>query len=296
MNIFAIVGTYLMREAEVDLAVSTAISKAGYRHIDTATVYRNEEAIGKTLKKLIDGGICRREDVFITSKLSPADQGYASTKEAVQKSLAKLGTSYIDLYLIHWPGTQKLKPSDAVNKAKRMESWNALEELYQAGLLRAIGVSNYTINHLREMKEYLKVTMPMVLQSEAHPLYVPREEVDFCKEHGIVFEAYASLGEGHLLTEEFLESSKIDSVKYGDIGPSIKALALKYKKTPAQILLRWAVDQGWVILPKSKSAARVMENADLFDFSLEKEEIDSLQGSQKGVTERKFCWDPVAIL
>ena len=263
--------------------------------IDTATVYRNEAAIGKVLKKAVDSGVCSRSDLFITSKLGPADQGYQSTLDAVEKSLVKLQTSYIDLYLIHWPGSQRIQPTDPLNKARRMETWRALEQLYESGKLGAIGVSNYTISHLREMQEYAKVTMPMVLQSEAHPLYVPMEEIQFCKDHGIVFEAYASLGEGHLLKEEFLKSSKIDGRSFDGIGSNLQKLAKKYGKTVAQVLLRWALDQGWVILPKSKSPGRVTQNADLFDFSLTREEIESLH-LPAGMEGKKFCWDPVAIL
>ncbi|RKP20148.1 glyoxal reductase [Rozella allomycis CSF55] len=277
---FIIVGTYRLISEDVERVVSEAIN-IGYRHIDTATVYRNEEAIGNTLKSLFDKGVLRREEIFITSKLAPKDQGYEKATKAVDESLKKLGLDYIDLYLIHWPGTSSIKPNSPKNKKNRQDSWKALEEAYRQGKLKAIGVSNYTINHLKEMEEYATIK-PMVLQCEAHPLYIPIDEVKYCKDNSIIFEAYTSLGEGKFLQNDFLEEHQF-----------IQEIADRHGKTVAQVLLAWALQQDWTVLPKSKNPSRLKENFDCL-FALKESEMEQINELSR--TEmQKICWDPIDV-
>jgi diketogulonate reductase-like aldo/keto reductase len=224
----------------------------------------------------------KRHEIFITSKLAPVDQGYEKAIAAVELSLKKLDLKYIDLYLIHWPGTSKLEPSDPQNAANRRESWRGLEECVKRGYVKSIGVSNYLVKHLQEMLHYTKV-MPAVNQFELHPAYVPEEEIKFCKEHKIFVQTYASLAEGLLMEEAFLQRN-----------PEFCSIAKKHHCTLPQILLKWPLQRGWGIIPKSVKRGRIVENAQLFHFTLDEDDLIFLNNFHLKEAFKK-CWNPESI-
>lgn len=252
-------GVYKTEEGEeVQNAVKFALD-AGYRMIDTAKKYGNEEGVGKVLKNY---GLLR-EEFFVTTKLWNGDQGYESTLKAIDESLTKLGLSYVDLYLIHWPTA-----SDDATKSfnKREETWRAMEEIYKLGKAKAIGVSNYTINHLEEMKDYALI-MPMVNQVEFHPFLYQEKLMNYCKLHNIVLEAYSPLAKGKRMEDRNLVS-----------------IAEKHKKTVAEVMIRWSLEHGNIVIPKSTHKERIIENINVFDFELDQEDmklIDSLDENMR---------------
>lgn len=219
-------------------AVRTALS-AGYRSIDNASVYGNEAEVGQALR---ESGIAR-EELFITTKVWNSEQGYDSTLFAFEQSRRKLGLDYVDLYLIHWavPG-------------KYLETWRALCKLYKDGLVTAIGVSNFQIHHLEEIMSASDV-VPAVNQVEVHPLNSQKELLGFCRQHGIQAEAWRPLMGGRLDNEVLVDIAKA------------------HGKTPAQVALRWNLQNGVVVIPKSVHEERIKENADIFDFNLTEEEM-----------------------
>ncbi|MFD2618543.1 aldo/keto reductase [Terrilactibacillus laevilacticus] len=232
---------------EDGLAVSDAVKaaiKAGYLSIDTAAIYENEEGVGQGIKEALAETGLSREDLFITSKVWNADQGYDSTIKAYQTSLDKLGLDYLDLYLIHWPVEGKYK-----------DTWKALEHLYKEGKIRAIGVSNFQIHHLDVLLKDAEVT-PVINQVERHPRLTQKPLQDFCEKHDIRLEAWAPLMVGELLDNE-----------------TIVKIAEKHDKTPAQVILRWHIQEGVVIIPKSTKEHRIIENGNLFDFELTVDEV-----------------------
>ncbi|XP_075890247.1 glyoxal reductase [Nelusetta ayraudi] len=263
-------GTYkLVGPENVYQAVDAALA-AGYRSFDSAAVYRNEADLGRALKELLPKHGLTREDVFITSKLGPKHQGQGSM-EAALHSLSQLDLGYIDLYLIHWPGTQGLQVSDQRNPGNRAKSWASLEELHAQGKLKAIGVSNYKLTHMKELMQSCKIP-PALLQVEFHPQLCQTELRSVCKEYGVCFQAYSSLGRGELLSH-----------------PVVLEVAKNCDRTPAQVLLRWAVQQGVPVLPKSSNPDRIQRNTELFDFSLSDADMDKLSALDCGL---RYCWDP----
>uniref|UniRef100_A0A8C6WUM5 Zgc:101765 n=1 Tax=Neogobius melanostomus TaxID=47308 RepID=A0A8C6WUM5_9GOBI len=267
-------GTYKLVGAENVLQAVDAALAAGYRSFDSAAVYRNEADVGRALKELLPKYGLSREDVFITSKLGPKDQG-AGAMEGAMCSLTQLDLGYIDLYLIHWPGTQGLDVTDHKNPGNRATSWAAMEELHAQGKLKAIGVSNYTPTHMRELLQSCKVP-PALLQVEFHPRLCQFELRALCSESGVCFQAYTSLGRAELLTD-----------------PVVLEVAKNCSRTPAQVLLRWAVQQNIGVLPKSSSPERIRNNADIFDFTLCDEDMAKLSGLDCG---QRFCWDPSQVV
>lgn len=227
---------------EVIDAVKAAI-KAGYRSIDTASLYGNEEGVGQAIK---ESGVAR-EELFITTKVWNSDQGYESTIAAFETSINKLGLDYIDLYLVHWPV-----------KGKYKDTWRALEKLYSEGKIRSIGVSNFQIHHLEDLMVDAKVK-PMVNQVELHPLLSQVELRDYCRIQGIQIEAWSPLAQGRLLDNEV-----------------IKEIADKHNKSIAQIIIRWDIQNEIVTIPKSVNEHRIIENADVFDFELSVQEMERL--------------------
>lgn len=223
----------------------------GYRHIDTAAIYRNEEAVGQAIK---DSSIPRSE-VFLTSKLWNDDYGYESTKRAFALSLNKLQTSYLDLYLMHWPNPIKFRNNWKQNNAK---TWRAIEELYEEGKIKAIGVSNFMIHHLEELFKTAHIK-PMVNQIRLCPGDVKNDLVEFCKSHDILLEAYSPLGTG-----------KVFKV------PELKELAEKYNVSVGRLCLRWSLERGYLPLPKSVTFKYIEENTKLFDFSIEPDDIKKI--------------------
>lgn len=252
-------GVYKTQEGEeVQNSVKYALD-AGYRMIDTAKKYENEEGVGKALKSY---GLLR-EEFFVTTKLWNPDQGYESTLRAIDESLEKLGLSYVDLYLIHWPTA-----SDDATKSfnKREETWRAMEEIYKSGKAKAIGVSNYTIKHLEEMKDYALI-MPMVNQVEFHPFLYQEKLMNYCKQHNIVLEAHSPLAKGKRLEDQ-----------------NLLKIAEKHKKTVAQVMIRWGLQHGNIVIPKSIHKERIIENINIFDFELDEEDmkfIDSLDENMR---------------
>lgn len=270
-------GTWQVKPSEIPSVVEAALS-AGYRYIDTAQVYGNEAAIGDALALLLPKYNLKREDIFITSKLAPANQGAAKARQSVEESLSKLKTEYLDLFIIHWPGSSN-KSDSPENSKLRKESWEALETLYKEGKLHAIGVSNYNIVHLNELLGHATV-LPALNQVEYHPFYHQDDLVALCKEKGIHFQAYSSLG-GPDAWKELFEN------------PTVKAIAKKYDWSPAKVLLAWALSQDISVLPRSTKPERVRENLDALNARLTVEEVDALR--QLGVT-KKTCWDPASVL
>ena len=235
-------GTYKSVAGEDKTVISQAI-ECGYRHFDTAAFYDNEEIVGQALK---ESGIPRNE-FFLTSKVWKEDLGYASTKKSFENSLRLLGTDYIDLFLIHWP-INDLETEDWQQLDR--ETWRALEELYRAGKVRAIGVSNFLPHHLLNLMENAEIK-PMVDQLEFHPGYMQYAAVEFCQKHGIQVEAWSPLGRMRMMEE-----------------PVLQRMAKKYGKSVPQICLRFALQLQVIPLPKSSSPERMKVNLDVFDFTI----------------------------
>lgn len=247
-------GVFQVEEgAELENAVKTAIQH-GYRSIDTAAIYGNEEGVGRGIRQGLELTGLSREDIFVTSKVWNSDQGYESTIAAYETSLSKLGLEYLDLYLIHWPVAGKFT-----------ETWRALETLYKEGRVKAIGVSNFLVHQLEEVMKDAEIK-PMVNQMEHHPRLIQKELQAFCKENGIQFEAWSPLMQGKLL----------DNVELTEIGA-------KYGKSVAQVILRWNLQNGIVTIPKSTKEHRIIENASLFDFELTKEDMERINGLDQHV-------------
>ncbi len=242
-------GTYQTPPEDAYRAVTDALA-VGYRHIDTAALYGNESGVGQAVK---DSGL-KREEVFITSKLWNTERGYDKTMAAFEKTLAELGTDYLDLYLIHWPANEKQFGQEA--SALNLDTWRAFEDLYKAGKIKAIGVSNFMPNHLEALLAQAEIK-PMVNQIEVHPGWPQTEAIRYCQRNDILVEAWAPLGEAAALS-----------------NPVLAKIAAKYDHTPAQVCLRWEVQQGILPLPKSVHKERMAENTQLFDFELTEDEMD----------------------
>ncbi len=236
---------------EVERAVDAAL-EAGYRLIDTAAIYGNELGVGRAIKA---SGL-PREEIFITTKLWNAHHAYADALRAFDESLAKLDCGYIDLYLIHWPLPME---------GKFTQAWKALEQIYESKRVRAIGVSNFKPHHLEELLRGAAM-VPAVNQIELHPLLQQKATRAYCIDHGIAVESYSPL----MRAGEALEH------------PVITTLAQKYEKTPAQVILRWHVQSGLIVIPKSVTPERIRENIALFDFALEENDMDAIDGMDRG--------------
>lgn len=238
-------------------AVTNALDH-GYRLIDTAKIYGNEKGVGEAIL----GSKVARKDIFVTTKLWNGDQGYDKAHKAFADSLGRLGLDYVDLYLIHWPVSDK-----------RQDSWRALQEIHRGGQAHNIGVSNYTVRHLQELLQTADI-VPTVNQVEFHPFIYKDQKplLDFCKQHKIVVEAYSPLAHGK---------------RIGD--PVIGKIAQRLGKTNAQVMLRWAVQHGTVPLPKSTDNQRIAENISVFDFDLTQEDMDNINDLSDGM---RTCWDP----
>ncbi|MED3561929.1 aldo/keto reductase [Bacillus xiapuensis] len=241
------IGVFKVEEGpELVNAVRTAI-KHGYRSVDTAAIYGNEEGVGQGIHEgLRETGISR-EELFVTSKVWNSDLGYESTLTAYENSLQKIGLDYLDLYLIHWPVEGKYK-----------EAWRALETLYKQGRVKAIGVSNFQTHHLEDLMKDAEIK-PTVNQVEYHPRLTQKTLQEFCRDHDIQLEAWSPLMQGQLLD-----------------NPVLKEIGSKYNKSAAQVILRWDLQNGVVTIPKSTKEHRIVENASVFNFSLSKEEMNRI--------------------
>jgi diketogulonate reductase-like aldo/keto reductase len=258
MPVFGL-GTFQTRSGrETKDAVLYAL-QAGYRLIDTAAAYGNEEDVGEAVRK---SGI-PREEIFITTKLWNTDHGFDRALAAFERSREKLDLSYVDLYLIHWP-----------EGGLRDETWRALEKLLKEGKCRAIGVSNYTIRHFEELLENSS-TIPAVNQVEFHPYLYQKELLEFCNSHKIQLEAYSPLTKGRKLND-----------------PELLKIARKYSKTSAQILIRWVLQKGVVVIPKSSRKERIEENSQVFDFEISDDDMKTLDSFNQ---DYRTSWDPTDV-
>jgi len=253
-------GTYEIDGEEAYSAVKCAL-EAGYRHIDSAEWYYNERECGRAILDFCNASGIPRSAIFYTTKLR-SNSGYAAAKAAIARSLQVCGLDYIDLYLVHSPigGPQK-----------RAESWKAVLEAKEAGKIRSAGVSNYGVRHLQEMIDS-GVELPAINQVDLHPFMTRTDIVAICQQHGIALEAWAPLVRGYRFKH-----------------PSIVALAQKYNKAPAQVLLRYSLQKGYIPLPKSSSPSRIKSNLDVYDFELTPEEMSHLDSLDEGLVTD---WDP----
>jgi diketogulonate reductase-like aldo/keto reductase len=243
------------RGAVTRAAVQAALD-AGYRHVDTARIYGNETDVGAAIR---ESGV-PRERIFVTTKLWNDDQGYDSALRAFDASLGRLGLEYVDLYLLHWPVPRR-----------RLDSWRALEKIFEEGRARAIGVSNFLTPHLEELLANARV-LPAVNQIELSPFLQRDSTRALCARYGIVVEAYSPLTHGKRLAD-----------------PTVSDIALEVERTPAQVLLRWAVQHRLVVLPKSVHRERIESNASIFDFELDADAMSRLDGLEEGFVSG---WDP----
>lgn len=243
-------GTWKTPNDEAAASVAEAL-RVGYRHIDTATAYGNEAGVGQAIAQ---SGI-PRENIFLTSKLWNPHQGYQSTLDAFARSLDKLQTDYLDLYLIHWPHDRKYFDNW---EEKNRETWRAFEKLYQDGRIKAIGVSNFRPRHLENLFEHCEIK-PMVDQIEIHPGMPQDDMIAYCRAHDMVVEGWSPMATGRIFSV-----------------PEVQELAEKYARTVAQIVLRWHVQRGVIPLPKSVTPSRIAENSRLFDFELKPEDMDRI--------------------
>jgi len=241
-------GTWQTPDGDVAVRSVAAAIEAGYRHIDTAQAYGNEESVGKGIR---ESGIDRK-DLFITTKLWNSNHSYKLTMRSFEESMNKLGLDYLDLFLIHWPNPIAFRDhwQDA-----NAESWKAMEELYEAGKIRAIGISNFRPHHIEEILKTAKVA-PMVNQIRLCPGDTQDETVSWCRDHGMVLEAYSPLGIGQIFEV-----------------PEMQKLAEKYQRSIAQVCIRWSLQRGYLPLPKSVTPSRIQENLKVFDFELSDEDV-----------------------
>jgi 2,5-diketo-D-gluconate reductase A len=246
-------GVFLVKPADTVEAVSTAL-QAGYRHIDTAEMYGNEKEVGEAIRK---SGL-DRADVFVTSKLSNDAHEPDAARRAFAGTLEALGLDHVDLFLIHWPLPTRYG-GDFVS------TWRTLEEFYRDGRARSIGVSNFTVHHLRRLFRESEIR-PAVNQVEVHPFLTQNELRAFCAEHEIAVEAWSPLARGRELLED----------------PELREISTQHQRTPAQVVLRWHIQKGHIVFPKSVTPARIRENIDIFDFELTDEDVERITALDRG--------------
>ncbi|KAF1751861.1 hypothetical protein GCK72_018415 [Caenorhabditis remanei] len=288
-------GTWQMTGDEGKTVIRNAIL-AGYRHIDTATLYQNEDQIGDALAELFAEGVVKRDDLFITTKAFCHEVAPDVIEEALRNSLKRLRLDYVDLYLAHIPAATRECGSHRTD-VKVEDIWKGLEKLYSLGLTKSIGVSNFNESQIERIVKIQKVPIH-VSQLELH-LYLPQKaHREICKKHSIIITAYATLGSPGRMSvigadgKPLFESTKNIPNELND--KNVKALAQKYNKTPVQILLRATVDMGIVVIPKTTNPERMKENINLFDFSISKAEVNLLEAHERSKPERLFWWPNVS--
>ncbi|CAG9821155.1 unnamed protein product [Phaedon cochleariae] len=268
-------GTWMLRGDKVLTKTLDLALKAGYRLFDTADMYGNEAEIGRALKELLPKHNLSRKDVFIQTKLDPGNQGGRSYK-ALRQSLYNLDCEYIDLYLIHWPGSYGVADKSPENAALRDDSWQKMVRAVKEGLIRHIGVSNYTIRHLKQLLSNNHGIKPVVNQVEWHPFWHQKDLYEFCKEQGILLQAYQPLGGPG--NRDIMDDREV------------KKIAKKLDKTTAQVILRWSVQQNIAIIPKSQTEEHIYSNIQL-DFTIPEEDMKTLFSLE----QQKYDWDPETI-
>ena len=247
-------GTWKAENGEVAYQAVLEALKAGYRHIDTAAIYQNEESVGRAIR---DSGISRQE-IFVTTKLWNTNHSYDEARQAFEESMEKLGLDYLDLYLIHWPNPKPLRENNEW-KTRNAEVWRAMEDLYKEGKICAIGVSNFLPHHLDALLETARI-IPAVNQVRLAPGVYQEEVVAYCKEKGILLEAWGPFGQGELFDKK-----------------GVQEIAAKHGKSVAQIALAWSLAEEFLPLPKSVTASRIQSNLDCFGIELSKEEREVLK-------------------
>ena len=247
-------GTWKAENGEVAYQAVLEALKAGYRHIDTAAIYQNEESVGRAIR---DSGISRQE-IFVTTKLWNTNHSYDEARQAFEESMEKLGLDYLDLYLIHWPNPKPLRENNEW-KTRNAEVWRAMEDLYKEGKICAIGVSNFLPHHLDALLETARI-IPAVNQVRLAPGVYQEEVVAYCKEKGILLEAWGPFGQGELFDKK-----------------EVQEIAAKHGKSVAQIALAWSLAEEFLPLPKSVTASRIQSNLDCFGIELSKEEREILK-------------------
>lgn len=260
-------GTWQSKDEVARISVLSALSH-GYKLIDTAAAYGNERGVGAGIK---DSGM-KREEIFVTSKLRNADHGYKATLDAFDLTMSNLGLDYLDLYLIHWPNPVQFR---STWKKAMQDTWKAFEELYEAGKIRAIGISNFMPHHIEALMETAKIK-PMVNQLKLCPGITQPEIVDYCNKNDILVEAYSPFGTGTVFGSS-----------------EMKELAKKYNKSVGQLCLRWCLQKGFVSLPKSANPIRIRDNTQIYDFEIEKADMDIISNLQGACGETP---DPDNIL
>ena len=249
-------GTWQTPDGDIARRCVSEAIRLGYRHIDTAAAYGNEESVGAGIR---EAGIAR-EDLFLTTKHWISNRGYEKTILACEESLRKLGVDYLDLYLIHWPAVKKIADNwEEINA----DTWRGFEKLYKDGKIRAIGVSNFLPSHLESLKSRSTIK-PMINQIEFHPGYMQSEPADYCRAEGIVLQAWSPLGSGAVLKNEFLAK-----------------IAAKYGKSTAQLCIRFALQNGFIPLPKSLNTERIAANMDVFDFVISDEDMAAIAAMEQ---------------
>jgi diketogulonate reductase-like aldo/keto reductase len=252
-------GTWQSKDEEAYKNALKEAFKSGYRHIDTAQAYGNEQMLGEAWRK----SKIPREELFITTKIHIAHFGHKKLHDSFDESLKKLQTDYVDLLLLHFPVP-----------VLRKKAWQMLEDINVSGLAKSIGVSNYTIKHLEELKNYAKI-IPAINQVELHVFLQQPDLIKYCRDNGIQVEAYSPLARGRIMDNDV-----------------VKRIADKHDKTYAQVMLRWLVEQDLVVIPKSVTPNRIDENIDIFDFELDKEDMKAIAGIDMN---KRFCWSPVNV-
>lgn len=252
-----VVGFGTWQSADGDEAYNAVLSalRAGYRHIDTAAAYENEESVGKAINDFLKESGVSRKDLFVTTKLWNGDHGRVLTEKAIDESLSKLGLDYLDLYLIHWPNPLKFRDCW---EEKNAESWKEMEDAVKDGKIRAIGLSNFWEHHIEALLKTASIK-PVVNQIKICPGQSQRTLVEYSKKLGMVVEGYSPLGTGAIFSNEFM-----------------KSLSEKYNRSIAQICIRWSIQSGCVPLPKSVTESRIKENLNVFDFELDAEDIEKI--------------------
>ncbi|MCI6271621.1 MAG: aldo/keto reductase [Erysipelotrichaceae bacterium] len=245
-------GTWQIKDPKVAYESTLAALKAGYRHIDTAAIYGNEESIGQAI---IDSNIPRNE-IFITTKLWNNAHSYEKTLKEIDISLKKLKTDYVDLYLIHWPNPLEFRENFEESLS---ETWRAMEEIYKVGKARSIGISNFMPHHIEKLLDNSKIA-PMVNQIRLYPGFELEDVINACKKHGMLIEAYSPLGTGQIFTSKELED-----------------IAKKYNKSIAQVCIRYIIQKGYLPLPKSQTESRIIENINVFDFEISNEDMEKIK-------------------